>query len=82
MSVKEIETLASKYGYKLMENIDLTPNLKLRRNRDILISLYVIFLKPFMQFSSYFKALVGGDALQKCLMKKLVEYRFLVFQKV
>ncbi|MEH2425183.1 MAG: methyltransferase domain-containing protein [Nostoc sp.] len=82
ISVKEIQTIAEKSGYKLIENIDLTDNLRLRRNRDILISLYIIFLKPLMQVSSYFKALVGGDALQKCLIKKLVEYRFLVFQKV
>ncbi|MEG5057292.1 class I SAM-dependent methyltransferase [Microcoleus sp. A2-C5] len=82
MSTKSAEDIASKYGYKLIENIDLTPNLKLRRSRDILISLYVIFLKPFMEFSLYIKALVGGDALQKCLMKELVQYRFLVFQKI
>ncbi|MEH1835410.1 MAG: methyltransferase domain-containing protein [Nostoc sp.] len=80
--VSQIQSIASKYGYQLMENIDLTPNLKLRRNRDILISFSVIILKHFMQFSSYIKALVGGDALQKCLMKELVSYRFLVFQKI
>ncbi len=82
MRTEQIETIASKYGYKLIENIDLTPNLKLRRNRDILISFLVPFLKYFMQFFSYAKALVGGDAIQKCLLKGLVEYRFLVFQKI
>jgi SAM-dependent methyltransferase len=80
-SVSQIQPIASKYGYELMENIDLTQNLRLRRKRDILISIYVMWLKPFMRFSSYIKALVGGDALQKCLMKEIVSYRFLVFKK-
>jgi hypothetical protein len=31
--------------------------------------------------STYFRSLRGGDALQKCLLNGLLEYRILVFEK-
>ena len=81
MSIKELQNIAAENGYRIIEDIDLTPNLRLMKRRDILISLIAPFFKYIMHFSPYVKAYVGGDALQKCLLKGLVEYRFLVFQK-
>ena len=65
----------------LIQNENLTPYLELRRLRDQLISVMVQLIGKWAYQSTYFRSLRGGDALQKCLLHGLLEYRMLVFEK-
>ena len=76
-----LKSLAEKKGFRLIKNQNLTPYLRLGRPRDRAISLIVRFLGPLMERDTYLKSLSGGDARQKCYLKKLIHYRLLVFEK-
>jgi SAM-dependent methyltransferase len=76
-----LKSFAEKKGFRLIKNQNLTPYLRLGRPRDRAISLIVRFLGPLMERDTYLKSLSGGDARQKCYLKKLIHYRLLVFEK-
>ncbi len=82
ITTKNIEKIALTHRLKLTENQDLTPHLELRRPRDQFIEVLVKLLGKLAYHSQYFRSLRGGDALQKCLLNGLLEYRMLVFEKL
>jgi SAM-dependent methyltransferase len=73
--------LAAAGGFSLIQDQNLTPYLRLRRPRDQWISLLVRLMGPHMQRNYYLRALLGGDAKQKCYLAGLIHYRLLVFEK-
>ncbi len=73
--------LAESCGFRILEDENLAPLLKLGRPRDRFIEWFVTPLKPFIWWHPYGRSLVGGDALQKGLRKGLIEYRKMVFEK-
>ncbi len=66
---------------KLVEDIDLTPYLELGRPRDHLIRAMLALGRHLPIRSPYWDSLRGGDALQQCLKRQIVSYRFLVFER-
>jgi SAM-dependent methyltransferase len=76
-----LKALAKARGFFLIQDRNLTPYLRLRRHRDKLISLWVRLMGPRMERNYYRRALLGGDAKQKCYLAGLIHYRLLVFEK-
>lgn len=81
-TVPALESIAAEKGFRLVRNRDLTPHLRLGRPRDRAIALLVRCLGRWMERHIYLKALVGGDAKQKCYRAGLIDYRLLVFEKL
>jgi SAM-dependent methyltransferase len=72
---------AAAQGLSLIRDQNLTPYLRLRRPRDLLISMGVRLMGSWMERGYYRRALLGGDAKQKCYLAGLIHYRLLVFEK-
>jgi tocopherol O-methyltransferase len=68
-------------GLEPVEDLDLTPHLELRRQRDRAISLVLAVLRPLRLRGENWLSLDGGSALQSCLLDGLVQYRFLTFRR-
>jgi SAM-dependent methyltransferase len=81
LTVEQVTKLADDARLKMVHDEDFTLHLELRRPRDRVISLMVGLFGWLMKRSTYLNSLVGGDALQQCLIRGLVQYRFLIFQK-
>jgi SAM-dependent methyltransferase len=75
-----LKFLAAEKGLRLIKDQNLTPYLRLGRPRDKAISLLVRWLGPWMERDTYLRALLGGDAKQKCYRQGLIHYRLLVFE--
>lgn len=71
---------AETHDLQLVQNHDLTPFLSLNRPRDRFIEWCIVPLRPLLWRWPYFRGLIGGDALQKCLNAGIIEYRHLVFE--
>jgi SAM-dependent methyltransferase len=72
---------AGREGLRLVQDLDLTPHLDLRRPRDRLISLFVKVGRRLAFRGEYWHSLFGGDALQLGLTGGLLQYRFLMFER-
>ena len=81
VSVAEARDLAASAGFQLREDRDLTPALELRRPRDRALSLLVAFGRHLPIPGYRWRSWVGGNALQMALVRRLIEYRYLVFEK-
>ena len=81
VTVDEVVRLAAEAGLTLVEDADLTPWLELGRPRDRAIRVLVGATRPLRPGSEYWRSLSGGDALQRCLVAGLVDYRLLVFRR-
>jgi SAM-dependent methyltransferase len=79
--VTAIKSIAEAKGFRLIQDRNLTPHLRLGRPRDRAIALLVRLAGCRMERNTYLKALVGGDAKQKCYRDSLIDYRLLVFEK-
>jgi SAM-dependent methyltransferase len=75
-----LKSLAAENGLCLIKDQDLTPYLRLGRPRDRAISVLVRLLGPWMERDTYLRAMLGGDAKQKCYRQGLIHYRLLVFE--
>ena len=86
-TVAELAATAERAGLRLIEDLDLTPYLRLGRPRDRLITLVVgatravpglpdrLIERPF------WANMIGGSALQTTLRRGWAEYHLLVFQR-
>ncbi len=74
-----VDRIARQHGFELMSDIDLSPHLELGRLRDRAVAPLVRLGKRAWGKSKYFQALLGGDALQRCLRSGLVQYRVVVW---
>jgi SAM-dependent methyltransferase len=77
-----LKAFAEAQGFSLIKDQNLTPYLRLRRPRDKLISWWVRLMGSWMERGYYRRALLGGDAKQKCYLAGLIHYRLLVFKKL
>ena len=76
-----LKALAKAHEFSLIKDQNLTSYLRLRRPRDKLISVWVRLMGSRMERGYYRRALLGGDAKQKCYLAGLIHYRLLVFEK-
>jgi cyclopropane fatty-acyl-phospholipid synthase-like methyltransferase len=81
LSVEQVRAFAAAHGLTLVGDLDLTPHLELRRPRDRWISLLVTVGRPFRRPGDYWQSLVGGDALQWCLVHGALQHRVLRFER-
>jgi cyclopropane fatty-acyl-phospholipid synthase-like methyltransferase len=81
VSVDDATRYAQLNGLTLIDNVDLTGKLDLRRLRDRWLSLLVAAARPFKPQGTLWRSWMGGDALQHALVARLVEYRLVVFEK-
>ena len=81
-TVEQIIEWAEKYNLRLIKNDELTPYLRLRNLPDFLARtiLFIGNLLPIKH--AILPSMLGSMALQQCLHLNIVEYRFLVFEKV
>ena len=87
LEIGSVRKLGDKYGFDLQQDENLTMYLEIGRPRDVLIRILIRLLKIFLikaKFtgSSWLDNLIGGNALQKSIRTGLIEYHFLVFQKI
>jgi hypothetical protein len=81
LSLQQTAQIARSQHLSLISDRDLTPFLELQRPRDRLIAVLVTLGRHFPLHRPYWSSLVGGHALQQCLLSGLIEYHVLVFEK-
>ena len=81
ITVAAAEDLARHAGFRLRENRDLTSALELRRPRDRALSLLVALGRHLPIKGQRWRSWVGGNALQLALVRRLLEFRYLVFER-
>ncbi|MGB8768831.1 MAG: methyltransferase domain-containing protein [Candidatus Korobacteraceae bacterium] len=82
ITTRQAEIQAENAGLRLVDNQDLTPYLRLRRPCDRMIAMFVNLGRGLPFRSPWWDSWVGGHAIQRCLLTGLIEYHFLVFEKV
>jgi SAM-dependent methyltransferase len=75
-------TAAERSGFRSVTDRDFTDLLELRRARDRLLAALLFVGKPLSIQNIRWKSWEGGDALQRALETRLVEYRFVTFERV
>jgi cyclopropane fatty-acyl-phospholipid synthase-like methyltransferase len=75
-----IRAMARAVGFEHESTTDLTPHLELRRGRDWILTAIIGLLKHLPIDTAGFDPLVGGQALQTCLLRGWVGYEFIVFR--
>jgi len=81
-SVEQTIQFANKHQLRLIKNDELTPHLRLRNMPDLLARA-ILFLGEKLPIKHVIiPSMLGSMALQQCLHMKVVEYRFLVFEKM
>ena len=78
-TVDAVDHIARQHGLELTSDTDLSPHLELGRLRDRAVAPFVRLGKRAWGKSKYFQAMLGGNALQRCLRSGLVQYRFVVW---
>jgi SAM-dependent methyltransferase len=81
MTVEACSRIAGAAGFTLVRDRDLTDYIQTDRPRDRLIGAVVALGRPLRPGGAWWDGLMGGNALQECLKRGLVAYRFLVFRK-
>ena len=75
-----LDALAVENGFELVEDLDLTPFLKLDRSRDRALGLLIALTRPLASMNAILESYLGSNALRQCLKRGLVAYRYRVFQ--
>lgn len=81
LTAQNVEALAAAKGFVLQSDVDLSSYLEIGRPRDKMIKMIIPFIRPLRQRSSFLDNLIGGSALQECLQKGMIQYRYLMFEK-
>ena len=81
-TVEQVISFANKNGLELKKNEELTPHLRLRNLPDSLASTLLFLGEKLPIKHAIVPSMLGSMALQQCLHMKVVEYRFLVFEKI
>ena len=79
VSADEAAGLAADAGLTLVGSRDLSPLQRLRRPRDRVVSAAQPLLRLGRGRSMWADSMVGGDALQRCHLDGVLEYRLLRF---
>jgi hypothetical protein len=80
-TVDQSETFANRYDLHLIRNSDLAPFLRLRNLPDLLARSLRFLGNVIPIKHAILPSMLGSMALQQCLHAKIIEYRFLVFEK-
>ena len=78
----DLVALAESWGFRLKNRTDLTDYLELNRPRDLLIRWIVMLIGWVPWRSPFMQNLLGGDALQKLLLRGDLRYMLLHLQKI
>jgi cyclopropane fatty-acyl-phospholipid synthase-like methyltransferase len=81
-TVEQTEQFANTHQLNLTKNEELTPYLRLRNLPDFLARTLLSFGEKLPVKHAIMPSMLGSMALQQCLYTKVVEYRFLVFEKI
>ena len=81
ISVERARQLASTAGFEQVSDEDLTADIELRRPRDRLITLMVRLGRRIPTRNAWWLNLLGGNALQMALVRRLLTYRVLVWER-
>src|SRR5262249_20990496 len=82
VTIAEATALAARHGLTLVRDEDLTAYLELRRPRDRAIAALLMVGWPLHRLNHpLWRSWLGGDALQRALLARLVEFRFAVFER-
>jgi cyclopropane fatty-acyl-phospholipid synthase-like methyltransferase len=81
-TVAETMSFAHKYQLNLERNEELTSYLRLRNLPDFLASTLLFLGEKLPIKHAIAPSMLGSMALQQCLYMNVVEYRFMVFEKV
>ena len=82
ITTDQAETFASRNRLRLIRNDDFTPLLRLQNLPDTLARLLRFLGNHLPIQHAILPSMLGSMALQQCLHDKIIEYRFLVFEKV
>jgi len=66
---------------QLIKDDNLTPHLRLRNLPSPIANLLLILGNRLPIWNAILPSMLGSMALQQCLYREIVEYRFLVFEK-
>jgi cyclopropane fatty-acyl-phospholipid synthase-like methyltransferase len=80
-TVEQSHAFATKYHLRLVKNEDLTHHLRLRVLPDPVANALLFLGNMLPIWHAIIPSMLGSMALQQCLYKKVIEYRFLVFEK-
>lgn len=86
-SVAECAAMGESVGLRLIEDLDLTDHVRLRRPRDraVNVALAAVRVVPRMRDrlveKPFWANMIGGSALQTGLSRRWLEYRLLVFER-
>lgn len=81
-TVEQITAWAEKYNLRLVKNDELTSYLRLRNLPDIIARIILLIGNLLPIKHAILPSMLGSMALQQCLHMGIVEYRFLVFEKL
>lgn len=81
-TVEQVTEWAKKYNLRLIRNDELTPHLRLRNLPDLLARAILFIGNHLPIRHAILPSMLGSMALQQCLHMGIVEYRFLVFEKI
>jgi len=80
-TIEQTLEFAKNNNLNLINNEELTPYLRLRNLPDFLASTLLFLGNQLSIKHAILPSMLGSMALQQCLHMKIVEYRFLVFEK-
>ena len=81
-TVEQVILWAEKYNLRLVRDNDLTSHLRLSNLPDLLARAILFIGNHLPIRHAILPSMLGSMALQQCLHMGIVEYRFLVFEKV
>lgn len=81
ITVDQSQVFANRYSLELIRNTDLAPFLRLRNLPDLFARLLRVLGNVLPIDHAILPSMLGSMALQQCLSAKIIEYRFLVFEK-
>jgi cyclopropane fatty-acyl-phospholipid synthase-like methyltransferase len=81
-TIEHIRAQAEIYHLQILKNDNLTPHLRLRNLPNSLAQALLFIGNHTSIRHAILPSMLGSMALQQCLFMNIVEYRFLVFEKV
>jgi len=84
ITLKDMDSLAERSGFRRVYELDLSPFLELDRLRDRLIRIILIAVRLFPSRilspgRTWLSDLKGGDALQLCLKRRIIGYYYTLY---
>lgn len=81
VSPRTAQAIADEHGFNLLDDHDLTADVELRRPRDRVITAMVRLGRHVPTRSPWWLNMLGGNALQMALVRRLFTYRLQVWER-